>query len=47
MDDFIVIGSGLAGISAVKALLSRGFKVRLIDGGFELEEERKNVCCCC
>lgn len=43
MDDFIVIGSGLAGISAVKALLSRNFKVRLIDGGFELEEERKNT----
>lgn len=43
MDDFIVIGSGLAGISATKALLSRGFHVRLIDGGYELENERHDV----
>ena len=43
MDDFIVIGSGLAGISAAKALLSRGFQVRLIDGGYGLENERNDV----
>ncbi|MBT5716210.1 MAG: hypothetical protein HOI70_04800 [Opitutae bacterium] len=43
MDDFIVIGSGLAGLSAVKALLSRGFRTRLIDGGYGLEPERSAV----
>lgn len=43
MDDFIVIGSGLTGISAAKALLSRDFQVRLIDGGYRLENERNDV----
>ncbi len=36
----IVIGSGPAGVSVATALLARGRRVQLIDGGKELEAER-------
>jgi choline dehydrogenase-like flavoprotein len=38
-----VIGSGPAGIAATVALLDRGLAVTILDGGIELEEERKLV----
>lgn len=36
-----VIGSGPAGIAATRALVARGFRVTLIDGGVSLEPERR------
>lgn len=36
----IVIGSGPAGVSAAHALLARGRRVRMIDVGETLEEDR-------
>jgi choline dehydrogenase-like flavoprotein len=37
----IVIGSGPAGVSCASALLRRGVEVTLLDGGIELEPERR------
>ncbi|MBI5242092.1 MAG: hypothetical protein HY922_00245 [Elusimicrobia bacterium] len=39
----IVIGSGPSGVSCAKALLSSGASVLMIDGGTELEEEKRRV----
>jgi len=34
-----IVGSGLAGISAAKALKKRGIKPTILDVGYEIEEE--------
>ena len=39
--DVIVVGSGPAGVSAARALLDRGRRVILLDGGKTLEAERR------
>lgn len=41
MNDFIVIGSGPAGVSAAMALLAKGRRVVMLDGGVRLEEDRE------
>ena len=38
-----VIGSGPAGISAARALVARGRRVLLLDGGLQLEPERRDL----
>jgi choline dehydrogenase-like flavoprotein len=43
MSDLIVIGSGPAGVSAAFALLKRGRKVTMLDGGVTLEPERRSI----
>ncbi len=39
----IVIGSGPAGVAAAVALLKKGYKVRMVDAGFKLENDREKV----
>lgn len=39
----MVIGSGPAGVSAAKALLERGRRVLMLDGGVQLEDERREI----
>ena len=38
-----VIGSGPAGVSCAVALLNQGIQVTMLDGGQELETERKEL----
>ena len=39
MSRIAIVGSGLAGISAAKALKKRGIKPTILDVGYEIEEE--------
>ena len=39
----LVVGSGPAGIACAKALLDRGLRVQLLDGGLTLEPERRGL----
>ena len=41
--DAIVVGSGPAGVAAASALLRRGRRVLMLDGGLRLEPERQAV----
>ena len=38
MNKIVVIGSGPAGISAAKAILQRGYRVTMLDVGYELDK---------
>jgi choline dehydrogenase-like flavoprotein len=42
-EDITIIGSGPAGIAAAHALLARGARVQLLDGGLGLEADRQQV----
>ena len=43
MSRIAIVGSGLAGISAAKALKKRGIKPTILDVGYEIEEDREKL----
>lgn len=43
MSEIIIVGSGLAGVSAAKSVIKNGFKPLIIDAGYVLDTARKSL----